>query len=198
MEEQILVMLEGINKRFDGMEQTIVKEFAKMKEELKQELKRELKQELKEELVKELKEELTKVLKEELKVGLVKLKQELKEELTRELKEELAKELKKELARELKKELAKELKEELAKELKKELTKYLKKEILDFMFVFETEYGRKLTIAFEELSHKSMKEEIQNRSIANLEKISEMNTAYVYSHEERIDKLENHQIKVDS
>ena len=101
--------------------------------------------------------------------------------------------IKEELRTEFKEGNAK-LKAEIKTDLKQEVREYVKKEILDHIFVFEEQYGRKLTIAFEQLISKAANEKIQNESIADLKRMSEVHTAYVYNHEDRIDKLENVQI----
>lgn len=89
----------------------------------------------------------------------------------------------------LKEELRQEFKQE-NKKLKVELGEYVSNQILHHMFAFEEEYGRKLTIAFEALTSRSNREKIQDDSIANLNRISDLHTAYVYRHEDQINKLE--------
>ena len=58
------------------------------------------------------------------------------------------------------------------------------------MFVFEEDYGKMLTIAFEELTCRNSTQVTNSERIANLEKREELNTAYVQNHEDRIQKLE--------
>lgn len=70
----------------------------------------------------------------------------------------------------------------------------IRQQILDHMFVFETEYGRKINIAFEEITAKNHRELIQDETIKNLERRTDMNSAFVHSHEERITVLEKTQI----
>jgi hypothetical protein len=93
----------------------------------------------------------------------------------------------------LKKELREEFKQENVK-LKEDLRKELKKEISKHMFLFEQEYGRKLTIAYEDLTYRINRKDTQSEQIANLEKKAELNTAYIYSLQDRVDKLENVQL----
>lgn len=69
----------------------------------------------------------------------------------------------------------------------------IRQQILDHMFVFETEYGRKMNIAYEEIIARNQKEGIQNEMIQNLERRTDMNSAFVHSHEERIAVLEKAQ-----
>ena len=71
-----------------------------------------------------------------------------------------------------------------------ELKEELEKEILDHMFVFEENYGKMITIAFEELTCRNSTQENNSQQIANLERREELNTAYVQNHEDRIQKLE--------
>ena len=70
----------------------------------------------------------------------------------------------------------------------------IRQQILDHMFVFETEYGRKINIAYEEITARNQKENIQNEMIQNLERRTDMNSAFVHSHEERITVLEKAKI----
>lgn len=70
----------------------------------------------------------------------------------------------------------------------------IRQQILDHMFVFETEYGRKINIAYEEITAKNHKEAIQDENIKILERRTDMNSAFVHSHEERITVLEKTQI----
>lgn len=70
----------------------------------------------------------------------------------------------------------------------------IRQQILDHMFVFETEYGRKINIAYEEITARNHKEAIQDENIKVLERRTDMNSAFVHSHEERITVLEKTQI----
>ena len=67
--------------------------------------------------------------------------------------------------------------------MKTELSSQIKKEVLDQMFVFETEYGRKINIMYEELTGKIQKDRNLQEDIAILEKRVDKNTAFVFSHE---------------
>ncbi len=105
------------------------------------------------------------------------------------LKAELEQRLEEMLEEKLDKILDEKLEEKLNKKLE-EMKQELKQEILNHMFIFEQEYGRKLTIAFEELMSRSNRERIQDESIEDLKRMSGMYTAYAYNHEDRIHKLE--------
>lgn len=83
------------------------------------------------------------------------------------------------------------LKEELSETLKSELGDEIEQKILNHMFVFEQEYGRKLTIAFETLVGENVKEVKQNERLDNLDNLSTLHSAYIYNHEDRIDNLEH-------
>ncbi len=167
MEEKILAKLEQIDSKFDKMEKRIIEENAKLKEELRKEFKQE-NEKLKEELRKEFKQE----------------NEKLKEELRKEFKQENEK---------LKEQIRKEFKQEnikLENRLKECITTQVKEEILHHMFLFEENYGRRITIAFEEIMSRNYKEERQDKDIKNLERETTLNSAFVYNHEERIATLE--------
>lgn len=121
--------------------------------------------------------------------------EDLKEELRSEFKQENTK-LKEELYNKMDQKNA-ELKAELKKEIynkidqkNAELREDLERQILNHMFVFEEDYGKRLTIAYEDLTCRHATEETNTEKIANLEKRETLNTAYVQSHETRIQKLE--------
>ncbi len=78
--------------------------------------------------------------------------------------------------------------------IEKRIAQEIRQQILDHMFVFETEYGRKISIAFEEITARNHKEMIQDETIKNLERRTDMNSAFVHSHEERITVLEKTKI----
>lgn len=78
--------------------------------------------------------------------------------------------------------------------IEKRIAQEIRQQILDHMFVFETEYGRKISIAFEEITARNHKETIQDETIKNLERRTDMNSAFVHSHEERITVLEKTKI----
>ena len=64
------------------------------------------------------------------------------------------------------------------------------KEIIDRMFVFEEEYGRRLSIAYENINSRSQKEKNNEENIANLYKMLEFNSVYKDFHETRLSDLE--------
>lgn len=74
--------------------------------------------------------------------------------------------------------------------MKMEIKKEIREENLQYLHVFEDEYGRKLTIAIEALTCQNDKERIQDDRLTSLERTVQMNTAYFYNHEDRIDELE--------
>lgn len=78
--------------------------------------------------------------------------------------------------------------------IEKRIAQEIRQQILDHMFVFETEYGRKINIAYEEITARNHKEAIQDENIKVLERRTDMNSAFVHSHEERITVLEKTQI----
>ena len=101
--------------------------------------------------------------------------------------ERITKELKKQDDR-----ITKEFKrqhEEIIEIFKAEDRKIIK-EISNQMLVFEEHYGRALTIAVEGLNHRNSNIDVQNQKLDNLDKICNLNSAYVYNHEERIHNLE--------
>lgn len=116
----------------------------------------------------------------------------LKNELREELKEEFNQKFE-QLGTELEEKLSNKFEQrniELEERLTSKLEQRLEKKILDHMFVFEDEYGKKLTVAFEDLTCRHATEETNSEQIANLEKRCELNTAYIYGHEDRIKRLE--------
>lgn len=72
----------------------------------------------------------------------------------------------------------------------KEQDERITKEISNQMLVFEEHYGRALTIAVEGLNHRNSNIDIQSRRLENLDEICNLNSAYIYNHEERIHNLE--------
>lgn len=112
------------------------------------------------------------------------------------LKEELRKEFKQQNEK-LRQELRKEFKQEnikLEDRLKEYIRSEVKEGILHQMFLFEENYGRRITIAFEEIMSRNYKEERQDKDIKNLERETILNSAFVYNHEERIATLETTQV----
>ena len=58
------------------------------------------------------------------------------------------------------------------------------------MLVFEEHYGKALTIAVEGLNHRNSNIDVQSQRLDNLDRICNLNSAYVYDHEKRINNLE--------
>ena len=121
------------------------------------------------------------------------------DELRVEIKEEIAKSEEK-LRAEFKQESA-SLKEELRSEYKREnqkmekrledrLIERMKQEVLDYMFVFESDYGRKINIMYEELMARNEKTEALEKSIIALERRVDKNSAFIFHYESQNATLE--------
>ena len=93
------------------------------------------------------------------------LRVEIKEEIAKS-EEKLRTEFKQEIDK-LEEKLRTEFKQEIAK-LEENLTKKIKEEVLDYMFVFESDYGRKINIMYEELMARNEKTEALEKNIIAL------------------------------
>ena len=109
---------------------------------------------------------------------------ELKNELREEFKQENAK-LKEELRSEFQQENQK-----LEKRLEERLIERMKQEVLDQMFAFEAEYGRNINIMFEEIMARNEKRNALEKNFNSLERRVNKNSAFIFSHENRITTLE--------
>ena len=76
------------------------------------------------------------------------------------------------------------------KEMKTEIKEEISDQISAQMFVFETEYGRKINIMFEELMAKNENErDLQNQILQILRRVDK-NSAFIFNHENRVTALE--------
>ena len=84
------------------------------------------------------------------------------------------------------------LKEELRAEFKQEnrLIERMKQEVLAQMFVFESDYGRKINIMYEELMARNEKTEALEKSIIALERRVDKNSAFIFHYESQNATLE--------
>lgn len=75
-------------------------------------------------------------------------------------------------------------------DMKTELKEEISDQISAQMFVFETEYGRKINIMFEELMAKNENErDLQNQILQILRRVDK-NSAFIFNHENRVTALE--------
>ena len=97
---------------------------------------------------------------------------------------------------ELKNELREEFKQEnqkMEKRLEDRLIERMKQEVLDQMFVFEAEYGRNINIMFEEIMVRNEKRNALEKNFNSLDRRGNKNSAFIFSHENRITTLEKAQ-----
>ncbi len=115
------------------------------------------------------------------------LRVEIKEEIAG-LEEKLRTEFKQEIAR-LEEKLRIEFKQEVAN-LQENVTRKIKEEVLDYMFVFESDYGRKINIMYEELMARNEKTEALEKSMIALERRVDKNSAFIFRYENQNATLE--------
>lgn len=124
---------------------------------------------------------------EDLRIEVKQENEKLKEELRAEIKqrnEELEEGLRSEFKQENKK---------LEKRLEDRLIERMKQEVLDQMFVFESEYGRNINIMFEEIMARNEKRNALEKNFNSLDRRVNKNSAFIFSHENRITTLEKAQ-----
>lgn len=115
------------------------------------------------------------------------LRVEIKEEIAG-LEEKLRTEFKQEIAR-LEEKLRIEFKQENAN-LQENVTRKIKEEVLDYMFVFESDYGRKINIMYEELMARNEKTKALEKSMIALERRVDKNSAFIFRYENQNATLE--------
>ena len=78
----------------------------------------------------------------------------------------------------------------LEKRLEDRLIERMKQEVLAQMFVFESDYGRKINIMYEELMARNEKTEALEKSIIALERRVDKNSAFIFHYESQNATLE--------